>query len=124
MVGPNALAPDALCARCDPSTLPFETTASLADLGEPLGQDRAVEALRLAMGLRHQGYNAFVVGEPQSGRHTIVRALLAARAAGEPTAPDLCYVHDFEHPHRPRAQLPLLGSACSPSLPGCCSPAC
>lgn len=105
MAGPTPLPPAALAPRCDPASFPFETTAALADLEGPLGQDRAVEALRLAMGLRHPGYNVFVAGPPQSGRHTIVRELLAARAATEPVPDDLCYVHDFALPHRPRALL-------------------
>jgi len=103
MAGPSPLPPQALARRCDPASLPFETTASLPDLDAPLGQERAVEALRLAMGLRQPGYNAFVAGPPQSGRHTIVKRLLEARAATEPAPEDLCYVHDFELAHRPRA---------------------
>lgn len=103
MAGPNPLPPQALARRCDPASFPFETTASLPDLDAPLGQERAVEALRLAMGLRQPGYNAFVAGPPQSGRHTIVMTLLEARASQEPAPEDLCYVHDFENAHRPRA---------------------
>ena len=103
MAGPSPLPPQALARRCDPATFPFDTTASLGDLDAPLGQERAVEALRLAMGLRQPGYNAFVAGPPQSGRHTIVRRLLEARAATEPAPEDLCYVHDFGLAHRPRA---------------------
>jgi hypothetical protein len=57
------------------------------------------------MGLRHPATTSSSPGHRSPGRHTIVRALLAARAATEPVPDDLCYVHDFALPHRPRALL-------------------
>jgi hypothetical protein len=48
--------------RCEPSRLPFETTAQ-AELREGLvGQDRALRALKMGVELTAPGYNVFVCG--------------------------------------------------------------
>jgi lon-related putative ATP-dependent protease len=97
------LPPDRLRRPCDPAALGFTTTAELADLDEFIGQDRAVEAVRLAVGTRRSGYNVFAVGPEGVGRQTLLRTSLTRQAAQDPTPDDLCYVFDFDHPHRPQA---------------------
>ncbi|NTV11425.1 MAG: AAA family ATPase, partial [Zoogloea sp.] len=67
-----------------------------------VGQEQALDALRFALEVRHAGHNAFVLGEPGSGRHAAVRQVLEEQARGRAAAPDLCYVHDFREPMRPR----------------------
>ncbi len=93
---------NALCLRVDPQQFDFETTAQLADLSQVLGQARAMDAIQFGMGIRHLGYNLFVLGPPGTGRHTIVRQLLEQQAKQEPDAPDWCYVSNFEQAHKPR----------------------
>lgn len=88
---------------CDPETLPFLTTAELDDLTETIGQARALQALQFGVGMRHEGYNLFVMGSPGLGKHTVVRKELEARAADAPVPDDWCYVNDFDQPHRPKA---------------------
>jgi len=101
------LTPSALSAPCDPATLPFASTAELAASNEIVGQALALRALDLGLAVRADGYNLFVVGAPQTGKHSILRRLVGARAATEPTPPDLCYVHNFDDPDRPLAlELP------------------
>jgi lon-related putative ATP-dependent protease len=94
---------DALRWQCDPMQLGFETTAELGE--QPIsiiGQERAMEALRLGLDLRAAGYNIFVAGEVGTGRSTAVRRQLEALAEGGEVPPDLCYVHCFGDPERPR----------------------
>jgi len=101
------LSPSALSAPCDPAALPFASTAELAAHDDTIGQAQALRALDLGLTIRADGYNLFVVGAPQTGKHSILRRLIAARAATEPTSPDLCYVHNFDDPDRPLAlELP------------------
>jgi lon-related putative ATP-dependent protease len=97
------IASEALCRRCDPATFSFATTAELADLDEIVGQARAVEAVRFAIGMRSEGYNLFALGPAGIGKHTVIRQYLESRAADEPTPSEWVYVHDFERPQRPRA---------------------
>jgi predicted ATP-dependent protease len=85
------------------STLGFETTADLTPLEDVLGQDRAVRAIQLGVGMRRKGYNVFAIGPTGSGRHTVVRDYLEARAANEPVPPDFVYVNDFDDARRPKA---------------------
>lgn len=97
------LAPEALYRTFDPAQLPFETTAELEDGLEFIGQDRAIDAIRFGIGIRHQGYNLFALGPNGAGRQTTVNRFLRQRAAGAPTPDDWCYVYNFETPHKPRA---------------------
>ena len=89
--------------RCDPAEFPFETVAELEDPPSLICQERAVEAVNFAIAMRRRGYNLFVLGPTGTGRHTLVRELLGAKAATAPTPPDLCYVNNFAEPNRPRA---------------------
>ncbi|HSD20156.1 MAG TPA: ATP-binding protein [Anaeromyxobacter sp.] len=85
----------------------FETTAELEDLEGPLGQDRATEALRLAVSIGGEGYNAYVMGPPGAGKRTFVMRLLERAALEAPTPSDWCYLHCFADPRRPRrVELP------------------
>ena len=97
-----ALEPTLLYQRCDASLLPFETTAELAATTEIIGQARAVDAVQFGIDIRQPGYNLFVLGEPGSGRHSVVRRLLEAKAAGEAVPGDWCYVNNFADANRPR----------------------
>jgi lon-related putative ATP-dependent protease len=91
-----------LYRRCDPSLLPFQTTAELAATTEVVGQARAVEAVRFGIDIQRPGYNLFVLGEPGSGRHSVVRRLLDAKAAEGATPSDWCYVNNFAEANKPR----------------------
>ncbi|MEY5038713.1 MAG: hypothetical protein RL472_1819, partial [Pseudomonadota bacterium] len=44
---------DRLRVVCSPSIFAFETTSDLAPLDGPVGQDIAVEAIRLSADMRH-----------------------------------------------------------------------
>ncbi|MBZ5726537.1 MAG: AAA family ATPase [Acidobacteriia bacterium] len=89
---------------CDPASLGFETTAGLPLLSEVLGQPRAVAALSLATGIGSQGFNLFALGQPGSGRTTLIKDYLEQRSGTQPVPPDLCYVHNFANG---RCPLPL-----------------
>lgn len=98
----NILPSEKLRTRCDPVVFEFESTAALEDLPEGLEQARADEALRFGLAMRQPGYNVFVLGDSGTGRHAIVLRLLEELAAKGEVPPDLCYVHNFEDPQRPR----------------------
>jgi len=103
----KSLPPDSLYRRIDPASLRFRTTAELEDLEEVLGQPRATEAIRFGIGIERDGYNLFVLGEPGTGKRSIVERYLNQRANQRSVAADWCYVNNFDEPHRPRAlQMP------------------
>ncbi|MBU2642474.1 MAG: AAA family ATPase [Gammaproteobacteria bacterium] len=107
MIPISPLAPDQLYRPCDTGRFTFTTTAELDDLAEGIGQMRAIDAAHFGIGMRHAGYNLYVMGRTGSGKHTLIRQLLDQRVATEAKPADWCYVHNFAQPHKPRAiQLP------------------
>jgi len=97
------LGPGALYKRCDPSEFAFQTTADLEDLKEIVGQDRAVEAVRFAIGIQRHGYNLFALGPTGLGKHSTVRGFLQQQAEQEPVPADWCYIGNFADPQKPLA---------------------
>ncbi len=96
-----------LARRADLSALAFETTAELAPIELPVGQERALDAVRFGARIEHAGFNLFVIGSPGSDMDRTVKAMLEAKARDEPVPPDWVYVHNFAAPQKPRAmQLP------------------
>ncbi|MEW5827238.1 MAG: AAA family ATPase [Candidatus Bipolaricaulota bacterium] len=104
----------ALRYTCAPSAFAFRTTADLKPLDRIIGQDRAVAALELGLGIRDakSRYNIYVAGDPGTGKMSAVEHYLGQASASEASPPDLCYVHNFENPYSPRClELPA-GKGC------------
>lgn len=104
------LPPEQLYHACDTDQFSFETTAELDDLTEIIGQPRAVEAVKFGIGIERKGYNIFALGPAGIGKHSLVRQFLEQRAQSEEPPPDICYVHNFDQPHRPHALRLLAGT--------------
>src|SRR5215510_10604399 len=106
------LEPAELYRHCDPTQFAFETTVELEDLAEVIGQPRAVEAVRFAVGIRRAGFNLFVLGPEGTGKYDVVHHYLERQAATQPPPADWCYVNNFQELHKPRAlRLPAGGGA-------------
>ncbi|TXI18066.1 MAG: ATP-dependent protease, partial [Nitrosomonas sp.] len=86
---------------CDPEQFTFATTAELQDLIEIIGQARAMDAVRFGAGIRHDGYNLFVLGPSGMGKRSLVRQLLQEKALLENKPADWCYINNFLQPHKP-----------------------
>lgn len=92
-----------LCWRCDPASLGFELVDELTPVPGVIGQDRAMNALRLATRMRNKGYNVFVTGAPGTGRTTVVKHVLETTDSRKPAPPDIVLVNNFRDPDRPRS---------------------
>ncbi|MEA3406064.1 MAG: ATP-binding protein [Pseudomonadota bacterium] len=86
---------------CDLSDLAFANTAELPELSENLGQSRAMEALKFGVGIKHEGYNLYVLGSTGLGKNTAVRELLEKESKQAEAPYDWCYVNNFEFPDKP-----------------------
>ena len=75
------LAPEALYRACTLDHLAFATTDDLEDAVEFIGQDRAIQALKLGVSIERQGYNIYALGLSGTGKHALVRQLVESRAA-------------------------------------------
>ncbi|MDD2609560.1 MAG: ATP-binding protein [Giesbergeria sp.] len=100
----TSLAPAQLRLCLDPARLGFASTAELQGLPVPwIGQERAQAAAEFGLGLQQPDYHLFVLGEVGSGRTSLLRQAMQAAAQTRPVPPDVCYLHDFDTPERPRA---------------------
>ncbi len=86
---------------CPASALTFRSTKELEPLRAIVGQDRAVESIRLGAALRHQGYNIYVSGVIGTGRMTTIRNLLDEIRHDSPELFDFAYVHNFKQTDQP-----------------------
>ena len=88
---PVALPVEKLRWRCEPSRLPFETTAQ-ADLREGfVGQERALRALKMGVELTAPGYNVFVCGLAGTSRGGTIARMIGELHPGTKQSPDRCY---------------------------------
>jgi predicted ATP-dependent protease len=81
----------------------FSSTRELTGAKEFFGQERALAALELGLGVSGSGYNIFVSGLAGAEKLETLRDWLAQHAAKAPTPGDWVYVHNFKHPDAPRA---------------------
>jgi len=87
--------------RCDPNSLPFETTEAIPPCEEIIGQERALEAIRVGLDINSIGYNIFVTGLAGTGRFTTIKCVLEEIEVKGKIPNDLCYVNNFKNPDMP-----------------------
>ncbi len=87
--------------NCPEDAFQFETTKDLEHLDRIIGQERAVEAIRMGTGLRAKGYNIFVTGLSGTGRLSTVKQILETTTTEKPKLYDYCYVNNFSDPDKP-----------------------
>src|ERR1700681_427918 len=88
--------------RCEPSRLPFETTAQ-AELREGfIGQERALRALKMGVELSAPGYNVFVCGLAGTSRGGTIASMIEKLHPRTKKSLDRCYVNNFKIADRPR----------------------
>lgn len=98
------LTPDQLRISIDPADLGFADTTELLDYSLPwIGQERAEAAARFGLSMDQPDYNLFVLGETGSGRSSLLKQAMHTVASTRKVPPDLCYLHNFDVPERPRA---------------------
>src|SRR6202522_798591 len=96
------LPPEKLRWRCDPSRIPFETTAEVSpSTGDP-GQERALRALRMGVEMTAPGYNLFVCGLSGTSRGGMIVRMIEGMGPESELAPDRAYGPNFKNADRPR----------------------
>jgi predicted ATP-dependent protease len=70
---------------------------------ELLGQQRVLDAIRLAIGIQAPGYNVFATGVRGSAEREAILRLLREKAATMPTPGDWVYINNFQTPEAPVA---------------------
>src|SRR5512142_174105 len=81
----------------------FTSTRELAGAKEFAGQERALAALELGLGVTAGGYNIFVSGLAGAEKLEKLGRWVAERAKASATPGDWHSVHNFKRPDAPRA---------------------
>ena len=87
--------------QCNPDLLPDETTEAIEPCQEIIGQERALEAIRLGLDIGSIGYNIFITGLTGTGRFTTIKCVLEEMDVKGKIPNDLCYVNNFKNPDMP-----------------------
>jgi len=102
------LTPKQLYHRCELSQFKFKTTNDIEALNQPLGQQRALEAIEFAVDIDAEGFNLFVLGASGLGKHELVKHILDGRVGREADGFDWCYINNFDDPQKPHVlKLPV-----------------
>jgi ATP-dependent Lon protease len=88
--------------RCDPEGLPFETTENIQPCDDIIGQERALESIRVGLDIHSIGYNIFVTGLAGTGRFTTIKCVLEDLDIKGKIPNDICYLNNFKNPDMPR----------------------
>jgi lon-related putative ATP-dependent protease len=97
----QALSTNQLYNHCDEAELGFQSTEDIAAIDAALGQQRAVDAIRFAMDMPHEGYNLYVAGSTGVGKHQLVNQILSGHKQEHGEVFDWCYINNFSQPHKP-----------------------
>lgn len=95
------LKPENLRWKCNPDIFEFKTTDELEPIEGILGQERALQALRIGVELRSPGYNIYIAGLSGTGKATTVKKILEKVGSKCPLLYDYAYVNNFKDPDRP-----------------------
>ncbi|MGI5066778.1 Lon protease family protein [Treponema putidum] len=68
-----------------------------------VGQNRALKAIELGLGIEGEGYNIFVMGAPGTGRRTVISSLLQNYKPNSTKLQDIAYAYNFGRPIEPIA---------------------
>jgi len=100
---PRELTVEETGPNLDDGLPPFTSTEDLEPLDEIIGQDRAMAALEIGLGIPHEGYNIYVAGLTGTGKTETIRRSIRKRLdkAGAPC--DWIYVNNFDDPDEPWA---------------------
>lgn len=97
------LDPAQLYTPCDLSQLNFASTDELDDIDLAVGQERAIEALKIGIRIAKKGFNVFAMAPSGTGKLTSVLQVAEHEAGRREIPADWCYVHNFNQPAKPRA---------------------
>lgn len=113
MPTPSPLSPEKLYRQCDPSSFSFASTQDLDGKIKISGQERAREAIRFGVGMKHNGFNIFALGPTGTGKQTTLEQYLRDTASRKAVPDDWCYVYDFDNMRQPLAISMPAGKACA-----------
>ena len=91
--------------RINTSPHRIKTTRDVDPCRDIIGQERAMDAIRMGLNIESVGYNVFVTGNAGTGRTTTIKHLLEQLEPKKPELNDVCYVNNFRNEECPRILL-------------------
>jgi len=102
-MSPTPLPTEKLRASCNAEDFSFTTTNELEPITGLISQHRALDAIEFGTGIKHQGYNLYVLGPQGTGRHSAVIDYLEESSKDFPAPDDWVYVSNLQSDHHPKA---------------------
>ena len=90
------LSPDELRWKCDPGMFDFDSTENIDPVEGIVGQERALDAIKLGVDIKSPGYNIYIAGLSGTGKATTVKKMLEAISTNCPALYDYAYVNNFK----------------------------
>jgi len=90
-----------LTPHVDARQLGFADTSELSPVEEPIGQERAVEALDFGLRIKSPGFNIYASGPIGTGKWAVIRQKVSELAKSAEAPPDWCYVNNFQDHSQP-----------------------
>ncbi len=87
--------------QCNYKKFDFESTDTIEPANEIIGQEQALNALKLGVELRSQGYNIFITGLSGTGKLTTIKRTLDTIKPKCSSLKDFVYVNNFDDSDRP-----------------------
>jgi predicted ATP-dependent protease len=100
---PRELSADEASYRVPAADLAFESTSDIAITPDWIGQERALAALELGLGVPHAGFNIYVCGLGGTRREQTLSELLTGLTRNSSRPGDRILVQNFQNRDRPRA---------------------
>ena len=105
------LTPGELRWRCDPGIFEFDSTENIDPVEGIVGQERALDAIKLGVEMRSPGYNIYIAGLSGTGKATTVKKMLEAISTNCPALYDYAYVNNFKDEDHPLLLIFKAGKA-------------
>lgn len=81
--------------------LSYKNTSEIEELESILGQERAIEAMKIGLRIENPAYNIYLAGDSGTGKSTYALKALKEHAKNKNKHKDWCYVYNFEQPREP-----------------------
>jgi predicted ATP-dependent protease len=87
--------------KCNLALIPYNNLYELKPNNNIIGQDRAIESIKMAVNIPQKGYNIFAMGESGIGKQKIIYELLTKYGNNTKKRQEWVYVNNFKDIYKP-----------------------
>ena len=97
-IAEQRLTPSQLTSKLSPNIFKQATNEQEQSF---FGHERAKDALDFGLSMEAPGFNVYAMGEHGTGRQTLIKQMLQAKAKQYETPAEWCYINNFDNNHAP-----------------------